>query len=198
MQRIENEQLRAPKILVRREWELVSRKTLYITKNTPNWHNHPIIGKLKNHHLTTIPPPPAENNNPQEWIKALAELAKIANKQARKITTKYTQACIRKAITKYRQLNDKSPKKINKKVFKYQETPALDCILDRYNNLLTNREDIANEIHIQQSSSNRPIVSTCYYQPQHPIKCTCGVKQYPWDDIDGFVKKNNNIEIVAT
>ena len=59
--------------------------------------------------------------------------------------------------------------------------------MDRNNNILNNPEDITNEINIQQSISNRPTVSTCYYQPEHPLQCTCGVRQYPWHDLDGFV-----------
>ncbi len=57
-----------------------------------------------------IPPPPPYNANPQQWITTLAELAKTTKTQARKITTKYTQLCIKKVISKYRKLYDKSPK----------------------------------------------------------------------------------------
>ena len=99
------------------------RKTIHITKTIPLWQNHPIIEELRNHKHTTIPPPPHLDTNPQEWIKTIAEIAKTANKQARKITTKYTQECVKKAITKYRQLYEKNPKKINNKVFKNQDTP---------------------------------------------------------------------------
>ena len=81
----------------------------------------------------------------------------------------------------------KTQKKINNKVFKNQDTPPLDCIRDRNNNILTSLEDIANEIHIQQSISNKPTVPTCYYQPKHANNCTCVVKQYPWHDLDGFI-----------
>ena len=59
--------------------------------------------------------------------------------------------------------------------------------MDRNNNILTSLENIANEIHIQQSISNKPTVPTCYFQPEHPPKCTCGVRQYPWHDLNGFV-----------
>ena len=81
---------------------------------------------------------------------------------------------------------EKNPKKINKKVFKYSETSPLDSITDRQNNILTNHEDIAKEIHIQQSISDRPTIPTCYYQNKHPSHCTCGVRQYPWHDLEGF------------
>ena len=60
------------------------RKTIYITKVVPNWQNHPIMDELNNHNYITIPPPPHPDDNPQEWIETLAELAKTANKQARK------------------------------------------------------------------------------------------------------------------
>jgi len=59
--------------------------------------------------------------------------------------------------------------------------------MDRHNNLLTNPEDIANKIHIHQSISNRPKVPTCYYLLEHPPHCTCGVRQYPWHDLNGFI-----------
>ena len=53
--------------------------------------------------------------------------------------------------------------------------------------MLINPEDIANEIHIQQTLSNKPAVPTCYYLPIHPPKCTCAVRQYPWHDLKGLV-----------
>ena len=76
-----------------------------------------------------------------------------------------------------------TPKKINRKVFKHSETSPLDSIKDRHNHILTNPEDIAQEIYIQQSISNRPIVPTCHYQHTHAPYCTCGVRQYPWHDL---------------
>ena len=82
---------------------------------------------------------------------------------------------------------EKNPKKINRKVFKNTETSPLDSIIDRQNNILTNPEDIASEIYIQQSISNRPTVPTCQYQNTHPLHCTCGVRQYPWHDLDGYI-----------
>ena len=163
------------------------RKAIYITKTIPLWQNHPVIEVLKNHNHITIPPPPHPNTNPQEWIKSIAVLAKTANKQARKIIIKYTQECVKKAIAKYKQLYEKSLKEINNKVFKNQDTPPLACIKDTNNNILTNPEDIANEIHIQQLISNKSTVLTCDYQPEHTNNCICGVKQYPWHDLDGFI-----------
>jgi hypothetical protein len=130
--------------------------------------------------------PPTTTNPPNEWIDTIATIAKTSNKEARKITTKYTKHCILKAVSKYRQMYEKSPKKINRKVFKHSETSPLDSITDRQNNILTNPEDIAKEIYIQQSISNRPIVPTCYYHNIHPPHCTCGVRQYPWHDLEGF------------
>ena len=80
----------------------------------------------------------------------------------------------------------KAPKKINKKIFKENELSPLDCIIDKYNNILTNPEDVAQEIHTQQSISNKPTVPTCNYQPHHAQNCTCGVRQYPWHDLHGY------------
>jgi len=121
------------------------RKAIYNIKNSTNWQDHPILEELQNHSHTNIPPPPTEEHNKEEWIINLATIAKTANIEARKITTKYIQENIKKAISKYRQLYEKSPKKLNKKVFKNHEIPPLNCIKDRNNNILTNPEDIANK-----------------------------------------------------
>ena len=80
----------------------------------------------------------------------------------------------------------KNSKKINRKVFKHSKTSPLDSITDRQNNILINPKDIAKEIHIQQSISNRPTVHICHYQNRHPPHCTCGVRQYPWHDLEGL------------
>ena len=145
------------------------------------------MNEINSHTHINTPPPPNDDLLKNEWIKELATLAKIENTKARKITTKYTKECIKKAISKYRQLYESSPKKINRKVFKNLETPPLDYITDRNNNILTSPEDIAKEIHIQQSISNRPTVPTCHFLPNHPPQCTCRVRQYPWHDIDGLI-----------
>jgi len=50
-----------------------------------------------------IPPITIYETNQQEWIKTLANIAKTANTQAYKITTQYTQNCIKKEISKYSQ-----------------------------------------------------------------------------------------------
>ena len=155
-------------------------------KNDPNWQTHPILTEIRNHQNVQISHPPTTNTSLNVWIDEIAAIAKTANKQARNITTKYTKNCILKAISKYRQLYEKSPKKINRKVFKNSETSPLDSITDRQNNILTNPKDIAKEIYIQQSISNRPTVPTCHHQPRHPQHCTCSVRQYPWHDFDGF------------
>ena len=137
------------------------------------------MNELNNHTHIRIPPPPNDDLQKNEWIKELATLAKTANIQARKITTKYTKECIKKAISKYRQLYKTSPKRINRKVFKNLETPPFDYLTDQNNNILTSPEDIANEILIHQSISNRPTVPTYHFLPNHPPQCTCGVRQYP-------------------
>ena len=148
---------------------------------------HPILNDIQNHQHVQIPNPPTTHTSLNIWINEIATIAKTAKKQARDITTKYTKECILKAVSKYRQLYEKSPKKVNRKVFKNSETSPLDSIIDRQNNILTNPEDIATEIHIQQSISNRPTVPTCKHQTSHPQYCTCNVRQYPWHDLDGFI-----------
>jgi hypothetical protein len=144
------------------------RKTIYIVQHDPFWQTHPILNHIRNYPHANIPHPPITTTHPTEWIDAIATIAKNANKEARKIITKYTKACILKVVSKYRQLYEKSPKKINCKVFKNNETTPLDSILDRQNNILTNPEDIALEIFTQQSISNRPTVPTCHYHNTHP------------------------------
>ena len=164
------------------------RKTICIIKNNLTWRTHPIITQgIINHPHATIPPPPASHLEHDEWIGTLATIAKDAKNKARKITTDYTKKQIKKAISKYQQLYDKSPKKINRKVFKSTDTPPLDCLTDRANNILTNPQEIAHEIHAQQSISNRPTVPTCHYQPDHMQQCICGVRQYPWHDLNGYI-----------
>ena len=59
--------------------------------------------------------------------------------------------------------------------------------MDQNNNILTNPKDIANEIHTQQSISNRPTIPTCHFLPNHPLQYISRVKQYPWHDIEGFI-----------
>ena len=157
-------------------------KTIYIVQHDPLWQAHPILNDIRNHQYVSIPPPLVTTTIPAEWIDTIAHIAKTVNKAARRITTQYTKDYILKAVSKYRQLYEKSPKKINRKVFKNTETSPLDSIFDRQNNILTNPNDIANEIYMQQSISNRPTVPTCHYQNTHPPHCTCGVRQYPWHD----------------
>ena len=79
----------------------------------------------------------------------------------------------------------KNPKKTNRKVFKSNDTP-LDRFIDKFNNIPTDLEDVAQEIYAQQSNYNKPTVPTCYYQPDHIQYCTCGVRQYPWHDLDRY------------
>ena len=59
--------------------------------------------------------------------------------------------------------------------------------MDQNNYIVTNPKDIPNKIHIQQSISNHPTIPTCQYLPNHPPQCICGVRQYPWHDIEGFI-----------
>ena len=162
------------------------RRTILLAKHTIHWQTHPIIETLRNYKHTTIPPLPNQEDLQQEWLITLATIAKTTNKQARIITTNHTRECVQKTISKYRQIYEKNPKRIHKKIFNNQDSPPLDCIKDIFNNILTNPSDISNEIFIQQSISNSPTVPTCHHQPEHMPKCTCGVRQYPWHDLNGL------------
>ena len=163
------------------------RKTIYLAKNNPQWQTHPIIETLKNHNHTIIPPLPNQEPLRQEWLINIATIAKTTNSHDRAITTKYTRDCIKKNDIQIHATIRKKSKENIQKIFNNHDTPPLDCITDTNNNILTNPTDIANEIHIQQTISNSPTVPTCYHQREHIPECTCGVRQYPWHDIDGFV-----------
>jgi hypothetical protein len=94
------------------------RKVIYTIKTNPNWRTHPIIThEIGNHPHTTIPPPPNPPLTHDSWIDTLASIAKDAKYKARKITADYTTNQVKKAISKYQQLYDKSPKTVNRKVF---------------------------------------------------------------------------------
>jgi hypothetical protein len=47
------------------------------------------------------------------------------------------------------------------------ENTTLDSIRDKQGNILTNLEDIAKEIYIQQSIFNQPFILACHHQPIH-------------------------------
>lgn len=126
------------------------QKTIRIVRDNPQWSTHPICQRIQSLQHSQIPPPPPLQTYPNEWLHDIAIIAKEANKQARKITTKFAKENIRKAISKYRQLYETSPKKINRRVFKNNESPPLNCITNQQNIILTNPEDIANEIYNQQ------------------------------------------------
>jgi hypothetical protein len=176
-------------------------KSIKITTQDTNWRTHPIITNLQNHPHTTIPNPP---NNPtliSEWIRTLGNIGKKAKKEARDIIAKQTTINYKKAISKYRNTLNLQPKRIHKAIFKNTENTTLDSIKDRQNNILTNPKDIAEEIYIQQSILNQPTIPTCYHQPNHDEKCVCGVRQYPWHDLNGFVIEKRgeiNASIVNT
>ena len=120
-----------------REWKQhlntyhLIQKTIYIAQHDLLWQAHPILNDIRNHQNTNIPLPPVTMVPHTEWIETIVTIAKNANKAARKITTKYTKNCILKAVSKYRQMYEKTPKKINRKVFKNTETSSLDSIVDR-------------------------------------------------------------------
>ena len=102
---------------IAKEWKkhlatyYIIRKTIYVAKNNPQWQTHPILTEIRSHQYAQIPHPRVIDTIPNEWIDTIAAIAKNANKEARKITTKYTKDCIRKAISKYGQLYGKSSKK---------------------------------------------------------------------------------------
>jgi hypothetical protein len=177
----------------------ITRKTIKLTIQNPNWRTHPLITNLQNHPHTTIPNPPNDPTLINKWIKILGTIGKKAKKNARDIIAKQTATNCKKAISKYRNTLNLQPKRIHKVIFKNTENTTLDSIKDRQGNILTNPEDIATEIYIQQSILNQPTTPTCHHQPNHDSNCVCGVRQYPWHDLDGFVlEKCGNINASIT
>lgn len=116
------------------------------------------------HTHTPISPPLEPSLSNETWIKKLARIAKL--RQIIQLNK------FKKSISKYQQLNDKNPKKINRKVFGTNATPPLDCLLDHNNNVFTDPAQIASEIHAQQTITNKPYLPMRQYQPDHPNQCT--------------------------
>jgi hypothetical protein len=157
----------------------IIRKAIKTTTQETNWRTHPILTNIHNHQLVEIPNPPNDPLLINEWIKTLGTIGKTAKKNARDIITKQTSINYKKAISKYRNTLNLQPKRIHKVIFKNMENTTLDSIQDRQGNILTNLQDIAKEIYIQQSILNQPAIPTCYHQPNHNPDCICGVRQYP-------------------
>jgi hypothetical protein len=167
----------------------IIRKAIKITTQDTNWITHPLITRLQNHPHAVIPHPPNDPIFINEWIKTLGTIGKTAKKNARNIITKQTAINCKKTIAKYGNTLNLQPKRIHKVIFKNTDNTTLDSIKDRQGNILTNPEDIAEEIYIQQSILNQPTIPTCHHQPTHSRGCVCGVRQYPWQDLNGFVLK---------
>ena len=122
-----------------------------------------------------------------DWINTHGTIGKTTKKNACDIITKQTTTNCKKTISKYINILNLQPKRIYKVIFKNTENITLDCLKDRQENILTNLEDIAEEIHIQQSILNQLATPTCHHQTTHGHECICGVRQYPWHDLDGFI-----------
>jgi hypothetical protein len=140
----------------------------------PNWRTHPILQQLV---TISAPPAPPPTELYTTWLKNIANMGKTAQKNARTIITKHSRKNAQKAIAKFQKLITTKPKQGNKAIFQNSDNPPLDSLLDRNNNIITHPTDIADEIFIQQSTTNAPTVKTCNHQPQHNIDCTCLVRQ---------------------
>jgi hypothetical protein len=100
-------------------------------------------------------------------MKILGTIGKTTKKNASDIITKQTSIKCKKEISKYRNTLNLQPKRIYKVVFKNIDNTTLNSIKDKQGNILTNLEDIAEEIYIQQSILNQPSTPTCHHQPNH-------------------------------
>jgi hypothetical protein len=165
----------------------IIRKAIKISIQDTNWRTHPLITSLQNHLHATIPHPPNDPILINEWIKTLGTIGKTAKKNVRNIITKQTTTNCKKEIAKYRNTLNLQPKRIHKVIFKNIDNTTLDSIKERQGNILTNPEDIVEEIYIQQSILNQPAIPTCHHQPTHNRECVCSVRQYPWHDLNRFV-----------
>ena len=114
--------------------------------------------------MVEIPNLPNDPLLVNEWKKTLGTIGKTAKKNAHDIIAKKTAINYKKAISKY-----------------------TNSIQDRQGNILTNPKDFTEEIYIQQSILNQPAIPTCYHQPNHDPECVCGVRQYPWHNLDRFI-----------
>jgi hypothetical protein len=165
----------------------IIRKAFKLTTQETNWHTHPLITNIQTHPHATIPNPPNDPTLINKWMKTLGIIGKIAKKNAHDIITKQTTTNCKKTISKYRNTLNLQPKRIHKVIFKNTDNTTLDSIKDRQGNILTNPEDIAEEIHIQQSILNQLATPTYHNQTTYNRECICGVRQYPWHDLSGFV-----------
>ena len=114
-------------------------------------------------------------------------MGKTAQQNAKTIIAEHSRKNAQKAIAKFQKFITTQPKQGNKATFQNSDNPPLDSLLDKNNNIITHPTDIANEIFIQQSTTNAPTVKTCNHQPQHHPTCTCQVRQYPWHNLNGFI-----------
>jgi hypothetical protein len=162
-------------------------KTIKLTTQNNNWRIHPLVTNLQSHPHANIHNPPNDPLLINDWIKTLKTIGKTPKKNARDIITKQTKINCKQEIFKYRNTLNLQPKRIYKVIFKNIEKITLDSIKDKQGNILTNPKDIAEEIYIQQSILNQPATPTYHHQPNHDQNCVCGVRQYPWHDLDGFV-----------
>jgi hypothetical protein len=179
----------------------IKRRTIKFTTQHTNWRSHPLITNLQNHPHKTIPNAPHDPMLLNDWINTLGTIEKTTKKNARDIITKQTTTNCKKAISKYRNTLNLQPKRIYKVIFKNTKNTSLDSLKDRQGNILTNPEDIVEEIYIQQSILNQPATPTCHHQTTHGRECICGVRQYPWHDLDGFVlekRRDTNASISNT
>jgi hypothetical protein len=172
----------------------IIRKTIKLITQDANWRSHTILTNLQSHKHAEIPNQPNDLLLINEWVKTLGNIGKTAKKNARDIITKQTSINCKKEISKYKNTLNLQPKRIHKVIIKNTENTTLDSIKDRQNNILTNSKDIAEEIYIQQSILNQPTIPTCYHQPNHNPECVCGVRQYPWHDLNGYVLEKRGIE----
>jgi hypothetical protein len=125
-------------------------------------------------------------------------MGKTAQQNARTIIAKHSRKNAQKTIAKFKKLITTKPKQGNKAIFQNFDNPPLDSLLDKNNNIITHPTNIADEIFIQQSTTNAPTVKTCNHQPQHNLDYTCQVRQYPWHDFNGFIlqkRGDSNITI---
>lgn len=81
---------------------------------------------------------------------------------------------------------DTTTKKFHKRIFNSQNSTTLDCLIDKNGNLATHPYEIVNIVYSTQQQSFHMHAPLCLDPKDHHTNCTCVIRQYPWQIIDGF------------
>lgn len=114
--------------------------------------------------------------------KKLQKIAKIAKPSSQKNNHQILKQMPLKATARCKKVY----KEIQKKSFKIAHPPSSTISRTKITISLLIPKILLTKFFIPQSINNQPFIPTSYCQPQHLFTCTCGVRQYPWHDLDSF------------